>query len=116
MAGRVFTALGNVRAPVDQHRILEKIIGSAVLLEDHHHVLNLSRQRSIRRTAAGTATGEAYERDYRGDRHDCEQQDAKLDHVGWNLAGGGLSCSGMITRAARHYTRIVVVQTAPVPG
>src|SRR6266852_1084383 len=59
---RVHAVFGNVRAPADQHLILKKVIRSAVLLEDHHHVLNLSWRRRSSRTATGTATAvEAHE-------------------------------------------------------
>jgi len=57
IAFRVFSTLGNVRAPGDQGLILKKIIRSAVLLEDHHHVVNLSGRRwGWWRAAAGPAT------------------------------------------------------------
>jgi hypothetical protein len=54
IAFRVFAALGNVSTLADQDRILEKIIRSTVLLEDHDHMVNLSGRRW--RTAADTAT------------------------------------------------------------
>lgn len=52
---RVHSTLHNVGALVDQIWVLEKIIGSAVLLEDHYHVLNLSLRRS-RGAASATST------------------------------------------------------------
>jgi len=93
------SATGDVSALADQLRIMEKIIRSAVLLEDHHYVLNLSRRRRGRwRTAAGTAAAvEAHERAPRGQHHDCEYQDAKL-HGGRHLAG--VMLSWMRTRAS----------------
>jgi len=42
-AERVQASLSNVWAPADQDRILEKIVRSAVLLKDHHHVLDCPR-------------------------------------------------------------------------
>ena len=41
IAVRVGSLLGDVRAAIDQRLVLEKIIRSAILLENHHHVLNL---------------------------------------------------------------------------
>ena len=71
LAQRV-AVLDNIRAPVDQHRILEKIIRSAVLLDYHHHVLNLSHHRWRRRTATAAAAVETYESASRGQKQDCE--------------------------------------------
>src|SRR3981081_4953274 len=82
IAMRVLSALGNVRAPADQHWILEKIIRSPILLEDHHYVLNLSRRRwRWCRTATGRAAAvKAQESASHGQHHNCEQHDTKLNH------------------------------------
>src|ERR1700731_4191523 len=85
IAMRVFAALGNVRAFADQDRILEKIIRSPILLEDHYHVLNLSRRRWRLRTATGRAAAvEAQESASHGQHHNCEQHDTKLNHCSYH--------------------------------
>src|SRR5229473_3619449 len=38
-------ATGDVSAMRDQYRVLKEVIGRAVLLENHHHVLSLSGRR-----------------------------------------------------------------------
>jgi hypothetical protein len=88
LAQRVHAALRNVRrvGSLEQHRILKKVIRSAVLLEDHHHMLNLSRRGRRSRTATGTAAAvEAHESASHGQQHDCEHYDAKFDHCGAHL-------------------------------
>src|SRR6266849_10383241 len=77
------SATGDVSPILDQYRVLKEIIRRAVLLEDHHYVVNLSwRRRGGWRTAAGTAgtatAVEAHERASDGQHCDCEYQDVKL--------------------------------------
>jgi hypothetical protein len=74
--------LGNVRTLADQDRILEKIIGSTVLLEDHDHMVNLSGRRWGRwRTAAGAATAvETQESAPDSQDQNCKKEGAKLGH------------------------------------
>ena len=61
IAVRVDSALRDVGPASDQNRVLEKIIGRAVLLEDHHHVQNLPRQRRWSGRSGTTAAIEAHE-------------------------------------------------------
>src|ERR1700724_3922750 len=72
IAFRVFAAFDNVRTLADQDRILEKIIRSTVLLEDHDHMVNLSGWGRWR-TGAGTATAaETQESATHGQDQNCK--------------------------------------------
>jgi hypothetical protein len=73
MASRVFSALGNVSTSANQYWVLEEIIRAAVLLKDHHDVLNLSRSQYLHSAASGIAT-EAHESASRDQHHHCEKQ------------------------------------------
>src|SRR3984893_1034189 len=71
LPSRSLSAIGDVSAMRDQYWVLKKVIRRAILLEDHHHVLNFSGRRWRRRTATGAAAAiEAYER-----ASHCQQRD-----------------------------------------